>query len=452
VQTSQQQAEQFQSDHIQATLTRQPGCLVRIEVTLDSFLTKEAHDSAVKDVRKEVSIPGFRKGKVPYDVVCKNFASAIDRQFRDILLRSAFHKTLELTKLRPFGQNAVKRSELKKYSLDEGAQCLFSLEVEPETPQIDINSIETKPQEPRQITEKEIERGYKQLRVMYADWQEVQDRPIQIGDFAEIDIDVIQHPAHNICTNQLVHVEKDELPRWLLDALQGMNIDETKEAVASSQPDDPRHLFVQDDNAPSKQCLIVVKKIKTATLAAEDEAFVQKFGAKSVEELKQQLFKRIKDEESQYIQEVARYNLRRELLQKYPIDLPHSLLEAEIRGRIAFCKSGQDISQGSLPSDQKETELRQRIEAETRGFFGWMHLLRPITSLLQTTITQAELQDEFQQQMKLPRLHRLIYPGLTPEDVRNRLVMLIMMRKCEDYLLSRGTGHAQNESNQDKTV
>lgn len=428
--------QQFQDDTTQVTLTRHPGCMARLEVTLQPIAIHAAFEEAVKEVKKEISIPGFRKGKVPDDVVRKNFASAIERQFRDNVMQDAFRRALELTKLHPFGKHAVKRSDLKKCSTSEGALATFSIEIEPEVPQIDVEAIETKLETPREITEKEINRAYKQLKVMLATWQNLQDRAVQPGDFVEVDIDVIQHPAHNICTNQMLHVDTEELPHWLYEALIGMQIDETKEVLASPQPDDPKHLFVYEENTPPKETRIVLKTIKVATFPEETAELAQQFGVQTIDELKKALENRLLHEEREYASDLTRYNLRRELLQKYPFDLPQSLLDAEIRARFAFCKEGADLSQGSLPSDQKDADLKVQIEAEARGFFAWMHLLRQFTPNVNTNVTQQDLQNEYQHQMRLPRIHRLVYTGLTPEDVRHRLFMLILMKKCEEHLLS----------------
>ena len=437
MQNQENQTLALENESVNVTVTRQPGCIAVLDVVVQPSVTKEAYEAAVKAVKREVSIPGFRKGKVPENVVKTNFASAIEREFRDHVMQDAFRKSLELAKIYPFGKQAVKRSEMKKCSIDDGAVISFTLETEPAVPEIDVDALETKPTANREITEKHIERAYKHLKVMQATWQDVEEvRPAKQGDFVEVDIDVIQHPAHNICTNQLLHLETDELPRWLFDALIGMQADESKETLASPQPDDPTHIFVYEENTPPKETRVVLKKIKTAILPEENEEFFKRFGVTNIEELKKALDGRLKLEEAEYANDLSRYNLRREILQKYTFDLPQSLLDAEIRGRFAFCKSGADLAQGSLPSEQKDAELKGQIEAEARGFFAWMHLLRQFTAKIDTNVTQQDLQDEFQHQMRLPRIHRLVYPGLTPEDVRHRLFMLILMRKCEEYLLS----------------
>jgi len=431
-----QNTQEFQSDTIKAVVTRSPGCMAHFEVDVDAALAAEIHKQAIKAVKKHVSIPGYRKGKLPDNVLMHNFSSQIDREFRDRVTQKAFEESLKLANCHPFGRHAVKRTELKKCSVSDGAHFIFDLETEPQVPPIQTDSIETELVASREVSQEQKDRAYKELQINFAEWEEITDRAACDGDFVEVDIDVIEHPAHNVCTNKLLHVDKNELPHWLYNTLCGLNIDESKETKTEVAPNDSKHIFVQDENAPAKTCLIALKKIKKAIFAPEDEAFAKKFGVDSIDDLKKTLEKKLQADEDAYAQELSRYNLRRELLEKYPIDLPRSLVDAEVRSRLAFCKGEADISKGSLPTDQGQDELKAQIEAETRGFFSWLHLVRQFSEKANISATQAELEQMFYQQMQLPRHNRLIYPGLSQEDVRNRLFMLILMKKCEEYLLS----------------
>ncbi len=430
--------QELQNDSIKLKITHKPGCQVRMEAEVTPEAVKAAHEKAVRAVRKEVSVPGFRKGKVPDTILMHNFNQAIDREWRDIVLRSAFTDSLELSKISPFTRNSMKRSELKKCSLESGATALFEFEAEPQVPTIDYSNIEAKIQEARPVDEKAVGRSYRQLQLMHATWEQVQDRACQDKDYVELDIDVIENPAHNVCVNHLFLVQKDEMPKWLYDACIGMQIDESKEVVAKANKEDPAHIIAYEDETTQKQSRVTLKTIKKAVMPEENEEFAQKFGAASVSDLKKFVEDRLLREETEYAHELARYNLRRELLEKYPFHLPQSLVEAEVRGRLAFCKQGSNLKQGSLPMDAaKEQELKAKIEAEARGFFMWMFLMRQLTPQVNVSVTQAELETEFSHQMQLPREQRLIYAGLQPDEVRNRLVMMIMMRKCEDFLLNR---------------
>ena len=428
---------EFQSDNIKTKITHKPGCQVRMEVEVTPEGVKAAFEKGLKAVRKEVSVPGFRKGKVPDQILHHNFAQGIERESKDILLQTAFTEALELAKIRPFTRNSLKKSELKKCSQETGATAVFELEVEPTVPEIDYKAIESTMGEPRPVDEKAVARAYRQLQLMHATWEPVEGRAAEDKDYVELDIDVTEHPAHNVCVNHLFIATKDEMPKWLYKAVIGMNVDESKEVEAKQDPKDPSHVISYDDSKGAKQSRVTLKAIKKATFPEENAEFAQKFGAPSVEELKKFIESRLVREEEEYAHELARYNLRRELLQKYPFSLPQSLVDAEVRGRLAYCKHGSDLQKGALPLDAtKEKELAAQIEAEARGFFMWMFMMRQVTPQANVSINQEELETEFSHQMQLPRQQRLIYQGLQPDEVRNRLVMMIMMRKCEDYLLS----------------
>ncbi|MBS0655735.1 MAG: hypothetical protein JSR46_08155 [Verrucomicrobia bacterium] len=429
--------QQFQNDHIRVQVTRKPGCIAHLSVDMTPEAVKEARANALKAVKKQVSIPGFRKGKVPDDIIIHKFSSAISKEHRDTLLQSALDESLRLTGLRPFSKRSLRRSELKKVSDESGAQAVFEFETTPDVPKIDPKAIQARFLQPRQISDKQKEMSYKHLQLMYATWEDVTGRAVEVSDFVELDIDVIEHPAHNVCIDQLFWVEEGESPKWIIDTVVGMQVDESREVVAAPQPDDPPYPIVYEENQPHKQCRITLKKIKKAILPEETEEFAKSCGAPSIEELKKTLADRIVHEEEEYTKELSRFNLRRELIEKYPVDIPQSLVSAEVHERMASLKKGADLSKGSLPSDtDQEKQLRAMAEAEARGFFAWMFLVQPIAIEAKVTVSHPELEAELNKQMRLPRNQRLVYQSLGPDDMRNRLFMLVMMRKCEEYLLS----------------
>lgn len=432
--------QQFQNEHIRVEVTRKPGCVAHFTVDVSPEAVKSAYAKALKVIKREVSIPGFRKGKVPEEIVVHKFGPTVVKEQKDILLQTTLDESLQLTGLRPFSKHSLRKTELKKFSPETGAQAIFEFEMTPEVPKVDVSAIQTKPSEPRNITDKQKEMSYRHLQLMYATWEDLTEHAVERGDFVELDIDVIQHPAHNVCIDQLFWIEEGESPKWIIDTVLGMVQDESREVIAAPQPEDPPYPIVYEENQPHKECRISLKKIKKAILPEETEEFAQSCGAPSIEALKQNIADRIVHEEVEYTKELSRYNLRRELIEKYPFEIPQSLIASEVHERMASLKKGADLSKGSLPNDtDQEKQMRITAEAEARGFFAWMFLIQPFAVEANIKVVHAELEAELNKQMRLPRNQRLIYQSLGPDDMRNRLFMLVMMRKCEDYLLSKLT-------------
>jgi trigger factor len=81
---------QFQNENMTVDLKRDPGCLIRLDISLSPLATQAAYQKALKTVNKEVSIPGFRKGKAPQTLILKNYSQHVDREWRELLLNTAF--------------------------------------------------------------------------------------------------------------------------------------------------------------------------------------------------------------------------------------------------------------------------------------------------------------------------------------------------------------------------
>ena len=443
---SQKTALVFQNDHVHVEVEKKPSCLVQLTCDVKPLAMQAAYQKALKEVRKQVSIPGFRKGKVPDEILKHKFASAIQKEFRDCAIYTAFDESTALTNIHPFSKNSIKKSELQKCSLEEGAKALFLFETKPDVPALDIPSIKTKPHLPKEISQDQVDIAYNNLLLSKATWENVGEetlengstrssRPAEMGDYVELDIDVIQAPAHNVCINQLFHLTGKESPKWLLEATCGLYTNESKEVIAKYVDGDPAYPIQYDENQPAKECRVSLKNIRIPKPPAQDEAFFQSYGVQSAQDLKKMIEQKLKSDEELYAQELSRYNLRVEMLEKYPFDIPQSLVSAEVTERVNQIKSSSAFKKAKM----KENDLKAQVEAEARGFFTWMFLIQPFAKEANISIAMNDLEAEFQNQMRMSPLQSLIYPSLSPEEVRQRLTMLIMMRKCEDYLLAKVT-------------
>lgn len=72
--------QSFQNENISMTLTREPFCRVHLDVIVTPKAVKASHHQAMRNINKEVSVPGFRKGKAPESMVLKNFGSHVEKE------------------------------------------------------------------------------------------------------------------------------------------------------------------------------------------------------------------------------------------------------------------------------------------------------------------------------------------------------------------------------------
>ena len=78
---------------------------IEIKLTYDEI--KEDLEKEIKKESKKVQIPGFRKGKVPINMVKKFYGDALDYEASEKVANNWFWKTAEEKDLKPIGRPSM---------------------------------------------------------------------------------------------------------------------------------------------------------------------------------------------------------------------------------------------------------------------------------------------------------------------------------------------------------
>jgi trigger factor len=128
-------------------------------------------------------VPGFRPGKVPYDVVVRTYGeSAVVEEAVDMLLDEFYPQALQESKVEPAAPGSLEKVD------DLDAKPKFTFLV-PLAPTVDLGRYRSVrvPYEWKEPDEKKVDEALQELRQMYAKTETV-DRPIERGDFVLVDI------------------------------------------------------------------------------------------------------------------------------------------------------------------------------------------------------------------------------------------------------------------------
>src|ERR1700733_3030989 len=229
--------QEYSSDHVRVVAERKPGCRVKLDIQVTPLGAAAAYKKAIKSVNKEVSLPGFRKGKAPDNMVIKNFGKYVDQEWQEVLVQTAFKEALGLVKLYPLNEKSIQRPQIKKASQTDGAQIIIEYESNPEVPDIIPADLRLKRIERKNVSQKEIEDSCLQLRLHHSVWEEITDRPVEENDYAEIDIEDVENPGHYVCQNTLFEVKEGKMGDWMFRLIVGKNLFESVEGLSErSQP------------------------------------------------------------------------------------------------------------------------------------------------------------------------------------------------------------------------
>jgi trigger factor len=207
---------------------------VTLIVELETEQMESAKHRAARKISERKSIPGFRPGKAPYEVVVRNFGEGvISEEAVDLLLEEVYPKALEETKLEPAAAGSLEKVE----DLDKKPKFTFTVPLAPRTNLGDYRSIRL-PYDWKEPGEDKAEEAIQELRRMYAKTESV-SRPIETGDFVMIDLKGVKS---KVAEGEAPAIDRPGLPVFIRDVekddeypyrgfskeLVGLNVDESK--------------------------------------------------------------------------------------------------------------------------------------------------------------------------------------------------------------------------------
>ncbi len=182
---------------------------VTLTVELETEQMEGAKHRAARKISERKSIPGFRPGKAPYEVVLRSFGeSVISEEAVDLLLDEVYPKALEEAKLEPAAAGSLEKVE----DLDKKPKFTFTVPLAPTADLGDYRSIRL-PYDWKEPGEDKAKEAIDDLRRMYAKTESV-SRPIETGDFVMIDLKGVKAKADD---GEAPAIDRPGLPVFVRD-------------------------------------------------------------------------------------------------------------------------------------------------------------------------------------------------------------------------------------------
>lgn len=190
----------FSNEQFSVNLEEQPGCVVSAEVKTTPQLLDKLHKQAIKKIKKDVILPGFRKGKAPDGIIVSRYPSQVTRELNQLLIQSAYQALASVGDRRPLSPQAIKSTSVTKADINEGGQVNFTYEAFPTISDIpwDKLSLSEEP-DVKDITDEEMEKGLLNISYFFATKTPV-TRTSQEGDFISLSLHVSKQNGEGVPT------------------------------------------------------------------------------------------------------------------------------------------------------------------------------------------------------------------------------------------------------------
>lgn len=421
----------FQSEDIKVNVTKEPGCQVSFNIQVSPKATHDFLKQAVKVVNKEVSLPGFRKGKAPEKLITAHFGKQVEKEWKDIVVQESFVKAMHLTDLHPFKKDSVQSVKIASISKENGTEINIFFESMPEIPEVDVKALRPEAHEPEPVTQTKIQQVIEDIRYQNADWQNVEGRAVQEGDFIDVDIEDLDNPGKFLCQDFRLEVIKGKIGTWLHDLLIGQNPGETKEAVSRLEEG-----VINPEFKPTR-CGVTVKAIKASVLPPIDDALAEKVGLKNKEDLYEKVKQNLEKQHVEVANEKKRDALGRAIAEAYPFEVPYSIVSSNAQKMISARSKNLAKNSGSDVDIQRLEEIEKNTKKEVEDMVRWQFIAQKIAREKQVQISKQEVLTEL-------ILQGYIDPATgsskarmdeNPEDVMNNVYSMLTIQKVADMLL-----------------
>jgi len=322
---------------------------------------KKEMDAVYREVNKTAKVKGFRKGKVPRNILETLYKEYAETETITKLIERLYFETLQANAIMAVNQPDIEQTQ----SIENEKNFTFvaTVEVAPVVEPQGYTDLVLQKIE-RQVTEKDVDAKIEEYRQMFATMDEIQeDRGIKEGDFITLDfsgkIDGISRKELSAEGFFLEVGTKRFIPGFeeqLIGAVKG----EAK-VISVKFPDD---YYAKDVAGKDALFDLTVKNIKEKKLPLLDPSFVEnfdKFG--SLEELKIDIRQKLLEQNNVRSQNDLRNLTVSELLKENEFEVPECYVEREYQYMVTDAKrrmAMEGLSKSEADDIQKKFEEQYR--------------------------------------------------------------------------------------------
>ncbi len=384
---------------------------VRLTVEVPFAELVPSLDTAYKRIAEQVTVPGFRKGKVPPRVIDQRIGrGAVLEEAINSALPGLYGQAVEENKLEVVGSPEVEVTEFA-----DGEQLKFTAEVdvrpEFELPEYKGVAVEVDDVE---VSDEDVDEQVEALRKRFGTLTGV-ERPVQDGDFVTVDLVATidgEELEDGTATGVSYEVGSNSMVDGLDEAIIGKSADETAQFVST--------LVGGSHAGEQAEIKVTVGAVKARELPELDDEFAQLASEfDTLEELRADIRGRLERAKKFEQGAQARDKVLETVLAQVEVPLPAKAVEAEISWRNE--QLDEQIQRAGMTregflklQDQDADAFAADLDKQVREGMKAQFVLDRLADKEELSVNQAELTQHL--------IRRASGSGLTPDQFAKQVV------------------------------
>ena len=321
---------------VNVTIENLAPCRKLVRVEVDAKAVDEAFAAVTKDFQKQASLPGFRPGKAPRDLVAKKYEADIKAEAKRKLIGDSFRDAVKEKKLDMVGQPDIEEIQ---FGRGQALQFAATIETAPDFQLPEYKGLPVK-RETKSVTDADVERALELLRQQHTRFETVA-REARPGDIAVVNytgtcdgkpISEIAPAATSLTErkNFWVDIGPDTFLPGFAGPLAGARAGDRR----TINVDFPADFGTKELGGKKGVFEVEVVEVKEKALPPVDDAFAKLYDAENMEKLRAGVRKDLENELVYSQAKAVRTQIIRGLLDRVNFDLPETMVAQETRNAV----------------------------------------------------------------------------------------------------------------------
>jgi len=389
-----------------------------LTITVPSEVVKGERKNAARKLSSRLNLPGFRKGKVPPEVVEKKFGPALDQEVVDRVIQQAYREALEKKELRPISEGEVGEVQ---YQPDQDLSFQISFDVAPSVELSRMGGF--KVERPAvNVPEEQVDQVLDRIREQEGTWRPAEEGSPEDGDMVTVRIQRLEEEGDEPRRYEFT-LGKDEAIPDVEAAIRSLAVGESGEFTVTFPDDFPN----EERRGDQDRLKIFLDGRKVLDVPELNDEFASKAGDfESLDALKDRIRDDLREEAEGEAEAHVRGSLLEQVIEANPFQVPESMIEQYVRQILG---DPEELSEEDLR--QARDELGPRAEYGVKRFL----IIQEVARTHDLTATEEDLDariEEIAERSDTPPGE--VYARLQKSGRLERLEQELTERKVFDFL------------------
>lgn len=397
--------------------------IVEVTVPYEEIVPK--FEKAYLTYKKKIQLEGFRKGKVPVDLIKKVFGIKIEKEVAENSVSDYLDEAVKEKNVKIYD---VSKLDSVSYDRNKGLQFKATIKIQPEVEVEKYKDLEVE-KEIYQITDDDIKEVIESLREQQATMTTIEGEA-QRGHYIVADVQKIDSTGVPLIgqkyENRYFQLGGEEADEQFVEQLLGAKPGDTRRITLSATSPIPN-----EENKQYEYYSVAVKEVKVKNIPDIDDELAKDVGNyENLEELKNAIRENLEKQAVENTKQNLSNRIMDEVIKSNPIELPDYMVEKFLDALI------ENVKKENREKIDEE-QLRERYRADAIWNLKWIMIKDTILELENINVYETEVNEYIEDlAKKAGKNAAIIRSNYRNSKKREQLIHKIQEQKVIDLLVN----------------